>query len=100
MDESQSLDALSNLLSQLAENPYDISLHAQHIRLVQSGQGLQTQVVPALEMFSTYFATGEDVWMPLLDASQSNLDLSSATKETLVEMLQLYDRAEHDYICV
>jgi hypothetical protein len=99
MDESESLDALSNLLSQLAENPYDISLHAEHIRLVQSHEGLQTQVVPALEMFSNYFAAGEDIWMPLLDASQSNLDLNSASKETLVEVLQLYERAEHDYIC-
>ena len=99
MDESQSLDALANLLNELAENPYDVNLHVKHIRLAQSLEHLQTQVLPAYEMFVTYLAAGEDVWLPLIDAKQTGLDSHSLSKEGLEEVLRLYDSAEQDYLC-
>ena len=99
MDEAQSLDVLTKLLEQLSEDAYNISLHAQHLRLAQSTPALASQVIPACEMFTAYLAAGEDVWTPLLDAKHAALDMNSPSAEVLEELLGLYDSAEEDYLC-
>lgn len=98
MDESQTLDALANLLNELADKPYNVALHSQHIRLAQSSQGLESQVHAAREMYANFLAVEEDTWIPLINAKEISVDLDS--KEGLEELLALYLRAESDYLCM
>ncbi|KAF8208710.1 hypothetical protein K438DRAFT_1812755 [Mycena galopus ATCC 62051] len=98
MDESQSLDALANVLSQLESKPFDISLHATHIRLTQSLEGMQEDALAAMEMMTSFFAAGEDVWLALIKAKEETLDLDSANG--VEELLALYKRAEEDYLSI
>lgn len=97
MDESESLDALEGIISKLSESPYDLSLHVQHIRMAQSTPDL---LLPALEMYRTCFAAGEEAWLPLISAKQDVLDLDVSPKEAIDEVLQLYESAEQDYLCM
>lgn len=97
MDESQSLDALANVLNELAEKPLDISLHAKHIHLAQSLEGMDSEVHSAMEMFSNFYAAGEDVWLALIKAKANTVDLETANG--VGELLALYARAEADYLC-
>ena len=97
MDESQTLDALANLMNDLAENPFDIPTHFQHIRLAESFPGMEAEAMSAREMMSQFLAVGEDIWLPLLDAKEASLDLE--TQEGVSEMLALYEGAEADYLC-
>lgn len=97
MDESQSLDALSNVLSQLETKPFDLSLHATHIRLTQSLEGMQDDALSAMELLISFFAAGEDVWLALIKAKEDTVDLNSANG--VEELLALYKRAEEDYLC-
>jgi hypothetical protein len=97
MDEAQSLDALANILDQLSQKPYDISLHAQHIRLAQSNEGLESQVHTAQKMLPIFLAAGEDVWVPPIEAEEKPKDLDSF--DGLPEVLALYVRVEADYLC-
>ncbi|KAF8630909.1 hypothetical protein AX17_005267 [Amanita inopinata Kibby_2008] len=98
MDEAQSLDALANVINELSNNPHDIELHAKHIRLVQSTEGLQSEVKTAMEMLPEFLAAGEDVWLFLLDHKESSVDLS--TPNGIEELLVLYERAEADYLSI
>lgn len=98
MDEGQSLDALANLLNELADKPYDVSLHAQHIRLARSLQGLESELQSALEMMPEFLAAGEDIWLALIRDKASSVDL--ATSNGVGELLALYARAEADYLCM
>lgn len=97
MDESQSLDALASVLSQLETKPFDLSLHATHIRLTQS-LGVQEDALAAMEMMTSFFAAGEDVWLALIKAKQETVDLNSV--DGVEELLALYKRAEEDYLCL
>jgi squamous cell carcinoma antigen recognized by T-cells 3 len=97
MDESQSLDALANLLNQLSEKPYNTALHAQHIRLTQSSDVLQPQIHAAREMYTNCLAAEEDIWIPLINEKESEVDINE--KEGLEELLALYERAQSDYLC-
>ncbi|KAJ7712459.1 hypothetical protein B0H16DRAFT_1261350, partial [Mycena metata] len=63
MDESQSLDALANVLEELERKPLDLALHATHIRLTQSLEGMQEEAVSAMELMTSFFAAGEEVWL-------------------------------------
>lgn len=96
MDEADSLEALSGVLERLTENPYDISLHAEHIRIARA-TNLDDQVESALEMMTAFWAAGESVWLPLLERKTSTGDLESP--EDLQAILDLYARAEQDYLC-
>ena len=89
------LDALAQLLSELSERPYDIALHARHIRLAQSLE--EAEVHSAMEMLTQFLSAGEDVWLGLIGAKESSVDLSEA--EGVQELLALYSRAEADYLC-
>ena len=96
MDETQSLDALANVLTQLEAKPFDLALHATHIRLTQT-LGVAQDTQSAMELMTSYFAAGEDVWLALIKAKEAALDLDSANG--VEELLALYKRAEGDYLC-
>ncbi|KAF7346103.1 ATP-dependent DNA helicase PIF1 [Mycena sanguinolenta] len=98
MDESQTLDALANVLGEIERNPYDISLHAKHLGLTQSLEGMQEDALAAMEMMTSFFAVGEDVWLALIKAKEETLDLDSANG--VEELLALYKRAEEDYLSI
>ncbi|TFY81135.1 hypothetical protein EWM64_g2871 [Hericium alpestre] len=97
MDEADALEALSNVLTALAENTYDFSLHVQHINLATAA-GLEDQVQDAREMMTKYWASPEDVWLPLIEAKEKALDLN--TPEGIQQILDLYERAETDYLSI
>ncbi|KAL0960935.1 hypothetical protein HGRIS_005940 [Hohenbuehelia grisea] len=98
MDPAQSLDALANLLTEISQKPYDVALHAQHIRLADSAEELQAEALAAREMMTTFLAAGDDVWRPLIDAKNASVDLE--TEEGVQELLAVYDRAEEDYLSI
>ena len=97
MNEADSLEALSGVLERLTENPYDISLHAEHIRIARA-TGMDDQVDSALEMMTAFWAAGDYVWLPLLEKKLKEVDLDSA--EGILDILALFDRAEVDYLCM
>ncbi len=96
MNEADALEALSSVLERLTDNPYDIALHAEHIRIARA-TGMEDQVESALEMMTAFWAAGEDVWLPLVQhkIAASNLD----SPEDLRAILDLFTRAERDYLC-
>lgn len=95
-DEANALEALANTLTLLTENPYDISLHAQNVRLARATE-MEDQLEAALDMVKTFWAAGDYVWIPLIDIKTKSLDLQ--TVNGLKEVLRLYERAEEDYLC-
>ena len=97
MDDSHSLDALANILNDVAEKPYDVPTHARHIRLTQSLEGMESEINSAMEMMTQFLAAGEEIWLPLINAKMQEVDLD--TEEGVVELLALYTRAESDYMC-
>ncbi|KAF4617844.1 hypothetical protein D9613_006080 [Agrocybe pediades] len=98
MNESESLDALANALSNVAEKPHDVTAHIQHIQVARALEGLETEVQSALEMMTQMMAAGDDVWLPLIEAKEKVVDME--TEEGVNELLSLYDRAEHDYLSI
>lgn len=97
MNEADALEALSSILERLTENPYDISLHAEHIRIARA-TGMEDQVDSALEMVTAFWAAGEDVWLPLIQQKLATSDLESP--DALQAILDLFTRAERDYMCM
>jgi len=98
MDEVESLEALSNILTSISETPYDFSLHVQHINVAETlGEGQQDQALSAREMMTGFWAAGEEVWSPLIDAKKAAVDLD--TEEGVAEVLEVYEKAEDDYLC-
>lgn len=96
MNEADSLEALSGVLERLTENPYDISLHAEHIRIARS-TGMEDQVDSALEMMTAFWAAGEEVWLPLIERKLHTSSLDAP--DDLRAILDLFTRAEQDYLC-
>lgn len=97
MDEAAALDALANALTSLGNNPYDLSLHAEHIRVAQA-TGMQDQVEAALEMLTSYWAAGDYAWMPLVTSRVASEELEDL--EQLREIQSLFEKAERDYLCM
>jgi len=95
-DTSDGLDALANLLTELSVNPFDINLHVQHINLARS-LDMEPQVSVAQEMATSYLAVGDDVWLPLIEAKMSSVNLENPAD--VLEVLELYVRAGADYLC-
>ena len=96
MNEADSLEALSGVLERLTENPYDISLHAEHIRIARA-TGMDDQVDSALEMMTAFWAAGDYGWLPLIEHKIAGSNLESP--EDLQGVLDLFSRAEQDYLC-
>ncbi|KAF9046435.1 hypothetical protein BJ165DRAFT_1471732 [Panaeolus papilionaceus] len=97
MDVTQSLDDLGNILTELADKPLDPTIHARHIKHVQSAPGMEMEHSQACEMMVQLLAAGDEVWLPLLKvAEEQNLDAS----ESVENLLSLYKRAESDYLSI
>ncbi|EJF56678.1 RNA-binding protein Prp24 [Dichomitus squalens LYAD-421 SS1] len=97
MNEADSLEALSAILERLTENPYDISLHAEHIRIAHA-TGMDGQAGSALEMVTAFWAAGDYVWLPLIEHKIAGSNLE--TPEDLQSILDLFSRAEQDYLSI
>lgn len=96
MDEADSVKALSKILEAISESPYNLSLHAQHIRLALAN-GDNDQAQAAWEMLTAFWAAGDEVWLPLLEAKERSEDLS--TSEGMQAVHALYRQSEQDYLC-
>ncbi|KAF8158295.1 hypothetical protein B0H34DRAFT_708196 [Crassisporium funariophilum] len=92
------LESLSNILNEVAENPLDVSIHARHIKLAQSLEGMEAEAVSAMEMMTDFVAAGDEVWLPLINAKEKALDLE--TEGGVEELLELYAHAEADYMSI
>lgn len=98
MDGVESLEALSNILTSISENPYDFSLHVQHINVAETlGEDQKDPALSAREMMTGFWAAGEEVWLPLINARKASVDLD--TEEGVAEVLGVYEKAEDDYLC-
>ncbi|KAK7690329.1 hypothetical protein QCA50_006986 [Cerrena zonata] len=97
VDQTNSLDALSSVLTKLTENPYDVATHAEHVRVAQE-TGLEDQVEQALEMYTGFWAAGDYVWIPLLEKKLKDANLESP--DGLLDVLALFDQAEVDYLSI
>jgi hypothetical protein len=96
MDES--LNALANILSQIAEQPFNVALHIQHIQIAGSQPDLGAELKSALEMMTEFLAADpEHVWLPLIKQRESSLDFESSPE--IEGLMELYERAENDYLC-
>ncbi|KAJ3565020.1 hypothetical protein NP233_g7910 [Leucocoprinus birnbaumii] len=97
MDDS--LNALSNVLSSIAEQPHNVALHVQHIQLAQSDPALDSELRSAMEMMTEFLAADpEHVWLPLIEQTHNIVDLDTASG--VKELLSLYERAEKDYLSI
>ena len=96
MDEAQALEAVANILGEILSKPLDLSLHLRHIELARTLDDLESQLT-AFQMVSEFLAVGDEVWLPYLDAKAKSVDLE--TENGAEELLQLYEKAEGDYLC-
>ncbi|KAH9926083.1 RNA-binding protein Prp24 [Amylocystis lapponica] len=94
MDEADALEALSEVLNKLTENPYDISLHAENVRLAYATR-MDDQIHSALDMVTAFWAAGDNVWLPIIER---RLQGTLESAEDLQAVLDLFDRAEQDYL--
>ncbi|KAG2010078.1 RNA-binding protein Prp24 [Coprinopsis cinerea AmutBmut pab1-1] len=97
MDDTQSLEAVSDILNQISEKPLDIGLHLRHIELANKLDDLESQL-SAFQMMADFVAVGDEVWLPLIEARETSVDLE--TEEGVAELLQLFERAESDYLSI
>lgn len=97
-DEANGLNRLADVITELSLNPYDISLHAQHISLSLLLPDMESEVTVAREMASNYLAVGDEIWIPLIDAKVASVDVD--TPAGALEVLEVYVRAEGDYLCM
>ncbi|KZT64612.1 hypothetical protein DAEQUDRAFT_717745 [Daedalea quercina L-15889] len=97
MDESDALEALSNVLNRLTEDPYDITLHIEHVRIARE-TGMDDQLESALEMFTAFWAAGDYVWLPLIEHKLQASNLESP--QDLQAILDLFNRAEQDCLSI
>lgn len=95
MDDEQKLEALSKILTELSSNPYDLSLHVQHIKLT-SLPGLEDEANSARQMLTGFWPAGDEIWMPLIDAK---INEGVDTMEAALEVLVMFENAENDYLC-
>ncbi|KAF7422665.1 Splicing factor [Pleurotus ostreatus] len=98
MDEAQSLDELARLLEKISHSPYNVSLHSQYIRLADTTEGMETEALSAREMMSNFLLCCERVWIPVVESKRATADLNTA--EGIFQVLDLYVRAEMDYLSI
>lgn len=91
------LAELADVLGAISETPLDYSLHVKNVALAKSLEGMDAELVSALEMFTQFYAAGEDVWTELIEKKAAHVDLDS--ESGWKELLNLYEQAEGDYLC-
>ena len=94
-DESENLEAYAKILTDLSTNPYDLALHAQHIKLTAL-PGLQDEANSAREMLTGFWPAGDDVWIPLLESKTAE---GAESPDSALSVLALFEVAEDDYLC-
>lgn len=97
MDEADALEALSDVLNRLTDNPYDLSLYGENVRLARE-TGMGDQIESALDMVTAFWAVGDYIWLPLIDHKLQSSSLESPLD--IQGILDLYERAEQDYLCM
>ncbi|EMD31421.1 hypothetical protein CERSUDRAFT_119799 [Gelatoporia subvermispora B] len=97
MEDADALEALSNILERLTENPYDIALHAEHLRIAYAS-GSDEQIDSALDMTTAFWAVGDEVWLPLINRKLQSANLESA--DDLLGVLSVFETAEQDYLSI
>ena len=95
VEDVESLDSLSEILTAISENPYDISLHAKHIQLALK-YGQEDQANEARRLMTMFWAASDDVWLPLME---HRLQQGQDTVQDALEIHELLQRAENDYLC-
>ncbi|KAJ2935129.1 hypothetical protein H1R20_g1982, partial [Candolleomyces eurysporus] len=93
----ESLEAVDKILSKITAKPLDLSLHLRHIELAKALEDLEFQLT-AFQTLTQFLAVGDEIWSPYIDAKAKYLDLDTA--EGVEELLQLYERAEEDYLSI
>lgn len=96
MDESESLESLVNTINTLSERPYDVSIHAEFLKLANSLEGVDAEVESGLEMITQCMAAGDEVWIPFLEKKMPDV---ISTREEAEEVFGLFNKAEQDYLC-
>lgn len=96
MDQANALEALVGAITLLNDNPYDIALHAQHVRLARE-TGMDDQLESALDMVTTFYASGDHIWLPLVELKIKGTDVG--TTQGIKDVLAMFERAEADYLC-
>ncbi|KAL4073262.1 hypothetical protein V8B97DRAFT_1953447 [Scleroderma yunnanense] len=97
-DEASGLERLADLITELSANPYDISLHAEHISLSLALPDMESEVTVAREMAVNYLAMGDEVWVPLIESKAASVDVD--TPAGALEVLEAYADAERDYLSI
>lgn len=96
MDEADALEALSHILERITEDPYNISLHVDNVRIARD-TGMEDQVESALDMVTAFWAAGDYVWLPLIESKISSSNMES--RVDLQTISDLFEKAEQDYVC-
>lgn len=95
MDDSESLEALSNVLNEISSNPYDIALHRKHIQL--SAANDEDQANSARQMMTGFWPAGDEIWLPLIT---SRIQQGVDTLDDVLDVLAQFQKAEGDYLCM
>ncbi|KAF8134176.1 hypothetical protein K438DRAFT_1787245 [Mycena galopus ATCC 62051] len=66
--------------------------------ITQSLEGMREDALAAMEIMTSFFAAGEDIWLTLIKAKEETLDLDSASG--VEEFLALYKHAEEDDLSI
>jgi hypothetical protein len=96
MDEVDSLEALANILNDLSENPYDLSIHYKHVALAQQN-GMDDQLQVACDMLAGVWSSSDTFWFPIIEHCKTRQ--ATNTGEGVQYVLDMYKRAEADYLC-
>ncbi|PCH39752.1 hypothetical protein WOLCODRAFT_136486 [Wolfiporia cocos MD-104 SS10] len=97
MDEADALEALSHILERITEDPYNISLHVDNVRIARD-TGMEDQVESALDMVTAFWAAGDYVWLPLIESKISSSNMES--RVDLQTISDLFEKAEQDYVSI
>lgn len=115
MDAASALETLSSLLTSIADSPYTLSLHSQHIQLASLPlPDLTGQLDSAVQLFLDFYAATDAVWLPFLQEKIQGLGISDEfetsdepavvnlqgiTVEAVLNVLESFRKAENDYLC-
>lgn len=94
-EEAQALDNLERILSALAETPYNLALHVEHIAVARTLT--REELLAAYDMTTTYLPMGDEIWIPVLESMLRGEDLGEVDGCLLI--LENFARAEADYLC-
>ena len=100
VDYSSKLEELSNVLNEIVEKPLHYALHLRHIQVAKStgsDDASNENLASAYQMMVDLLPVSEEIWLEYLELKEKSLRLD--TEEEVAELLELYNRAEGDYLC-